>query len=182
MPKTVDAVAARELFLFATNDGDLYYSRVTPIIANLARKIAAGTYDQALALKLWRYAADDAAKRYTAQFGGAFNVATRGATAVKLDGYYDEDIRDAADTLATERANRKRWTLAAIKAANESAGWHFFDRCTMKFFGDTMSSFAVRCEGCDVYIERVKSPKEGLEIGKRWKFDTESAYVDGLNR
>ena len=36
-------------------------------------------------------------------------------------------------------------TVAGIRAANLDAGHHFFDRETMRFFGDTVRSFAT-CE------------------------------------
>ena len=40
-----DDTDARELALFAVNDGALYRSRVQPILANLARKTAKGIYE-----------------------------------------------------------------------------------------------------------------------------------------
>ena len=106
---------AHELTLFATNDGELYRARIQPIIANLARKVAAGTYDPAKALKLWRYAADDAAQRYTREHGtpgphgayGSFNVETRKACAAMLAESYAESVADAAQTIATARQVRK---------------------------------------------------------------------------
>jgi hypothetical protein len=64
-----DPTAARELTLFAVNDGDLYRQRAQPIIKNLARKMTKGVYNHDLACKGWRYLADDAAKRYTKEFG-----------------------------------------------------------------------------------------------------------------
>lgn len=88
-----------ELFLFATNDGNLYRQKITPIITNLLKKIAKGVYDPALALKLWRYAADDAAQRYTKEFGGSgnssygiFTVAMRKEVAALLQDYYNEEV------------------------------------------------------------------------------------------
>ena len=36
---------SRELFLVATNDGDLYRRMITPIINNLRKKAIKGTYD-----------------------------------------------------------------------------------------------------------------------------------------
>ena len=53
-------------------------------------------------------------------------------------------------------SNIRKWTLSEIKAANERAGNYFFSRDTMKFFGDTMRSFAVRHIDGKVYIQRVK--------------------------
>lgn len=106
---------AHELTLFATNDGDLHRARIQPIIQNLARKIVAGTYDPAKAPTLWRYAADDAAQRYTREHGtpgphgayGSFSVETRKACAAMLAESYAESVADAAQTIATARQVRK---------------------------------------------------------------------------
>lgn len=106
---------AHELTLFATNDGDLYRARIQPIIQNLARKVAAGTYDPARAPTLWRYAADDAAQRYTREHGtpgphgayGSFTVATRKAVAAMLEDSYAESVADAAQAIAAARQVRK---------------------------------------------------------------------------
>ena len=78
-----------ELKLFAENDGDLYRQRIQPIQKNLMRKIAAGKYSHELAVKLWKYAADDAAKRYGKEFGNGdgfkiFSPADRKQVAQKL--------------------------------------------------------------------------------------------------
>jgi hypothetical protein len=110
-----DHTDAHELTLFATNDGDLYRSRIQPIIQNLARKVAAGTYDADKAPTLWRYAADDAAQRYTRAHGtpgphgayGSFSVATRKACALMLADSYVESVADAAQAIAAARQVRK---------------------------------------------------------------------------
>ena len=54
---------ADELELLATNDADLYTRQYMPIIKNLMRKRAKGTYDHNLAIKLWRYMIDRVAKQ-----------------------------------------------------------------------------------------------------------------------
>ena len=46
----------------------------------------------------------------------------------------------------------RKWTLGEIKAANKRAGKHFFDRDTLKFFGDSMSNFGVRREGNSMIV------------------------------
>jgi hypothetical protein len=113
-----DHTDAQELALFATNDGDLYRARIQPIIQNLARKVAAGTFDPARAPTLWRYAADDAAHRYTRAHGtpgtpgphgayGSFDVATRKACAIMLADSYAESVADAAQVIAAARQVRK---------------------------------------------------------------------------
>jgi len=105
-----DHTDARELTLFATNDGDLYRARIQPIIQNLARKTAAGTFDPARAPTLWRYAADDAAQRYTREHGapgphgsyGSFDVATRKACAAMLAESYAENVAEEAQTIVAK--------------------------------------------------------------------------------
>jgi len=59
--------AARELELFAENDGDLYQRSAVPIMKNLSKKFKKGTYDPELGVKLWKYHADRAAKAYSEQ-------------------------------------------------------------------------------------------------------------------
>ena len=59
--------AARELELFAENDSDLYQRSGVPIMKNLSKKFKRGTYDPELAVKLWKYHADRAAKAYSEQ-------------------------------------------------------------------------------------------------------------------
>lgn len=54
---------ADDLILFADNDGALYRQK-TSIIANMHRKMKAGKYDPELAVKLWMYFVDAAAKKY----------------------------------------------------------------------------------------------------------------------
>lgn len=61
--------AAHELMLHADNDSHLYHSSKVPIMKNLLKKKAKGTYDSGLATKLWGYHADRAAQSYHKQFG-----------------------------------------------------------------------------------------------------------------
>ena len=77
---TTDAVSERELDLFAENTSELY-GQFKSIIANLTRRIDKGTYDPALAPKLWRYWYDEAARRYKREFGYQFPPAVRQAAA-----------------------------------------------------------------------------------------------------
>jgi len=87
---------SRELVLFAANDENLYRQRIHPVLKNLAIKKAKGTYDPTLALKLWKYVADDAAQRYTKENGGSGN-GTYGI-------FTPADRRDAAKDLQEEYA------------------------------------------------------------------------------
>lgn len=97
-----DMTAARELTLWATNDGDLYRQRAVPIIKNLAAKRRRGTYDEQKAVKAWLYMANDAAQSYTKQFGGGsnsygvFDLSTRWESAKMIAHHYEEQLSDAA--------------------------------------------------------------------------------------
>jgi hypothetical protein len=76
--KPVDRIAAKELQLYTENDYDIYRSRTQPIQKNLARKRYKGTYDSRKAVKGFQYATDDAARKYTKEFGtgGGFGIFT----------------------------------------------------------------------------------------------------------
>lgn len=66
----------------------------------------------------------------------------------------------------------KRWRPEDIKAAVRETESHFFDRDTMRCFGDTMKNFGVRVEKDGViYLYRKKPVKHGL-LGE-WIFDPE---------
>lgn len=94
---SVDSVYAQEIFLFGQNDGDLYRQRTTYMIDNLAKKYAAGKYNETLALKMWRIWADEADKRYNKEYVGQSagfltNVPTRDLIAQKARDYYFEHV------------------------------------------------------------------------------------------
>jgi hypothetical protein len=50
-----DETAARELYLFINNDGDLHRQQTSSIIKTLGKKFKKGVYDRQLAVKLWMY-------------------------------------------------------------------------------------------------------------------------------
>jgi len=166
-----DHTDAHELTLFATNDGDLYRARIQPIVTNLARKIVLRTYDADKALTLWRYAADDAAQRYTREHGtpgphgsyGSFDTATRQTVATMLAESYADDLSEQARNLRLAKA----WTVSAIKAAHTG---FFFDRSHMKANGETLKSFAVEVRHGVVYLVRTRD-------GKAWVFTPECGSI-----
>jgi hypothetical protein len=76
-------------------------------------------------------------------------------------------------------------TLQEIRAANERAGFFFFSKKTMRFFGDTQASFVVRQFGAVVCLERVKPMRDtdGRNmggVGKLYRFNPETGDVRGL--
>ncbi len=105
----------RELVLYITNDGDLYRRQAQPIIKNLQKKIAKGTYDAGKAVKLWGYLADAGAQKYTKEFDaqpglhgsyGAFSAADRRAAAKDLQESYEEELR-STNPRGHHRARRR---------------------------------------------------------------------------
>lgn len=82
---------SRELFLVATNDGDLYRRMITPIINNLRKKAIKGTYDKDKAVDAYYYAATEASNQYKKDFGYSFSVQDRFTAAVEMEEYYRED-------------------------------------------------------------------------------------------
>ena len=55
-------------------------------------------------------------------------------------------------------------TLTEVKILNKQKGGHFFDRQTLKFFGETMKSFKVRNDGGKTFVIRKRD-------GKVWIFN-----------
>lgn len=80
-----------ELHTFIDNDGDLYRQQYTPILKNLATKLAKGVYDSSKAEKLWMYLVENGAKKYAKEYmqGSSwhqtFSMADRKAVAKRLN-------------------------------------------------------------------------------------------------
>jgi hypothetical protein len=105
--------AARELALYAVNDGDLYRQRAQPIMVNLRKKIKNGKYDAAKALKLWLFLADAAAQKYTREFGGSgngsygsFSKSDRREAAAEIAENYEEELRSSTNPRRRRRRRR----------------------------------------------------------------------------
>jgi hypothetical protein len=82
----VDTHAKRELELFLDNDGQMY-ARKTAFLNAAAKKMRAGTYDHALAGKLWLAWVNEGAKKYCSENycpGATFSPATREAAAADV--------------------------------------------------------------------------------------------------
>ena len=63
-----ESVEGDELFIFVSNNEQLYRQRLQPIYKNAITKMAQGKYDSKRAIKLFMYAVDDAAKLYSKEF------------------------------------------------------------------------------------------------------------------
>lgn len=64
----------RELQLYLENDSEIYNKRLLPIYKNLEKKQVKGVYDSKKATKLYGYAVNDGAKKYTKEFGSSNNI------------------------------------------------------------------------------------------------------------
>ena len=82
---------SRELFLYATNDGELYRSMICPIIANMKKKATKGIYDAEKAADAFYHVATEASKHYFRDFGYKFSVTDRFTAAVDMAEYYAEN-------------------------------------------------------------------------------------------
>lgn len=83
---------SRELFLYATNDGDLYRRMISPIIANLHKKALKGVYDAEKAVDAFYPVATEASRHYCRDFGYSFSVTDRYTVAVDMAEYYKEEV------------------------------------------------------------------------------------------
>jgi hypothetical protein len=84
---------ARELYLYADNDGQLYKQKREPIEKNLMKKIEKGKYNSKLAVKLWMYLADAGSKKYDKDFGFKFSVKDRKSAAEAFSDDFEEMIK-----------------------------------------------------------------------------------------
>lgn len=97
-----------ELTLYAVNTAELYHRDALPIIDNLARKKARGTYDEAKAIDAFYYMAQDAAKMYAKEFAHVedatkiFDVTARYTTAAGILEHYADMIEERAEEIANQ--------------------------------------------------------------------------------
>lgn len=91
---------SRELFLYATNDGDIYRAYIVPTVRNLAKKYNKGVFDADKAIDAFWYAADAAAKKYCKEFARVedapriFDVTARFTCAAEMLDCYMENIEN----------------------------------------------------------------------------------------
>ena len=86
-----ETTESRELFLYATNDGDLYRRMILPTIENLRKKAIKGTYETEKAIDAYYYIATEASNQYKKDFGYSFSVQDRFTAAVEMEEHYRED-------------------------------------------------------------------------------------------
>lgn len=86
-----ETAESKELFLYATNDGDLWRRITKCTIENLRKKAIKGTYDKEKAIDAYYYIATEASKMYNKDFGYLFSVQDRFTAAVEMEEYYRDD-------------------------------------------------------------------------------------------
>jgi len=94
-----ESYSEKELVLQTSNDGDLYAKQIQPIILNLARKKAKGTFDKNLAVKLFRYAVDNKVKELAGPSSRMVPGTLRNKVAGKLLSIFDGEIDDKVKDL-----------------------------------------------------------------------------------
>lgn len=117
-----DMSGTRELELYADNEEPLYRQKRS-IEQNLVRKLAAGKYDRTKAVKLWRYYADAAAKKYTREFGSSgsviFSKAERDALAKREERQFFARVKASdPDLLVFVPKKYKKSKLCEVRRTN----------------------------------------------------------------
>ena len=120
---------AHELVLYAENDSQLYTQSAVPIMKNLTRKFKKGVYDPALAVKLWKYHADRAAKKYGKDHGNddgfkIFSPAHRREAAKYFEEYWTDELNagNTMESKVTENKDQALRDLRDIMSELESLG------------------------------------------------------------
>lgn len=89
-----------ELYLYVTNDGDLYRRLTRPLQLKLSEARANGTYQRPHALEKFRKIVDEGAAKYRGEFGSApFSSADRKSAAQALLDHFEieDDLGAIAD-------------------------------------------------------------------------------------
>jgi len=110
---------AHELVLYAENDYQLYSQSAVPIMKNLTRKHKKGVYEPSLAVKLWKYHADRAAKKYGKEHGNddgfkIFSPAHRMEVAKYFEEYWTEELK-AGNTMESKVTENKDQALRELR-------------------------------------------------------------------
>lgn len=96
-----ESVEARELFLVADNESDIYFRFIVPIVRNLHKHYKKGNFDNVKACDAFYPVANYTAKLYCKRFGNleewnkVFDVTARyTAAAMLLKSYYENIINN----------------------------------------------------------------------------------------
>ena len=92
-----ESIEGDELFIFVSNNEQLYRQRLQPIYKNAITKMAQGKYDSKRAVKLFMYAVDDAANLYSKEYStgndakSIFSKKVREYVATRLRDDFEEE-------------------------------------------------------------------------------------------
>ena len=167
-------VASHELALFTINDRKLYADVSRPTAVHLSQLIAAGKYDSAKAHKAWLRVALAGAHAYAREFAHAddmvkiFSASDRTLAAQEIAEHYADYMAEQAAQWPAYRIDKTQ-----LKELVTGTGSNFFDRSSMKFFGDTMANYSVPSKAVEVTtatgetvicwaLERKRAVKHGL--------------------
>lgn len=112
----LDAVASRELEIYADNNADLYRQMINPLNKALITRMVKGSYDHDKAVKGFGNVVEEAAKRYTKGYGSnekgewhrIFNTSTRKDVAEKMtEGFEAEAKEGNYDDLLPKKYQKK---------------------------------------------------------------------------
>jgi len=87
-----ETAESTELFLYTTNNGEIYRQIITAVINNLKKKVKKGIYDAEKAVDAWYNVATVGSNKYFKDYGYKFTVTDRYTVAVELAEYFEEDI------------------------------------------------------------------------------------------
>lgn len=108
----MDDIKVNELYLYTVNTGDLYRKVAQPIMDNLAKKIANGTYDKTKALIAWQRLADQGAVRYDREINDGrgsmmwIPKKEREEVAKMIQEHYEEELQEKAEKLKAEKGRK----------------------------------------------------------------------------
>lgn len=162
--KNVDTVAAKELYLFIENDGNLYRQMHDPIIKNLVQKIDRGVYDSAKSVKIWLYLADEGARRYVKAFAGQgdkwneiFSKPTREAVAKEFAVNFEEECKLGS----YESHHKKKYTGKAGALKNPAGRGRAYRGFSIQKSGD---NFRIR----DAHSSYMSGVAANYATAKKW--------------
>lgn len=116
------ATEVRELKLYIDNDYDLYMQQYTPQVENLKKKLGKGIYDPKKAEVLFKYLADNGAKKYDKEFlspqdrGKTFSPDDRRAVAKELRESFEDWMKSDGFMTKTGKPTQKAKIGAMTKA------------------------------------------------------------------
>ena len=82
---------SRELFLYASNNSAIYFSRILPIVKNLKKHLAKNQYNTEKAVIAFYHVMTEASNLYCRDFGFMFTVTERYTAAIEMEREFTEN-------------------------------------------------------------------------------------------